>query len=116
MVGKYVLFAFRGEPMCFVHVLLNALDMKAKGFEVKVVLEGEAVKLVPMLYSEDSPLYGLYSKALDQGLIAGICKACSQKFGTYDLALEKGIPILDDMANHAGMAPFLKEGYTVITF
>lgn len=116
MAQKYVLFAFRGEPMCFIHVLLNALDMTGKGFEVKVVLEGEAVKLVPMLYSEDSPLYVLFMKALKEGLIAGICKACSQKFGTYDLALEKGLTILDDMANHAGMAPFLKEGYTVITF
>lgn len=116
MAEKYVLFAFRGDPMCFIHVLLNALDMRGKGLEVKIVLEGEAVKLVPMLYSEDSPLYGLYMRALEQGLVAGICKACSQKFGTYELAREKGLTILEDMANHAGMAPFIKEGYTVITF
>jgi hypothetical protein len=28
---KVALFAFKGEPLCFVHVLLNALDMKEKG-------------------------------------------------------------------------------------
>lgn len=28
--------------MCFVHVLLNALDMQERGYEVKVILEGSA--------------------------------------------------------------------------
>jgi len=115
-MSKYVLFAFRGEPMCFIHVLLNALNISGQGFEVKVVLEGEACKLLPELYNQDSPLYRLYHQALEKGLIEGICKACSQKMGTYELALEKGLKILDDMANHAGMGRFLKEGYQVINF
>jgi hypothetical protein len=34
MGNRVVLVAFNGESMCFVHVLLNALDMKAKGYEV----------------------------------------------------------------------------------
>ncbi|MCS7200372.1 MAG: hypothetical protein N2327_08490 [Caldimicrobium sp.] len=113
---KYVLFAFRGEPMCFVHVLLNALDIYEKGMIVKIVLEGEAVKLIPDLYEEEGPLSGLYKRTLERGLIEGVCKACSQKFGTYEIALNKGLKILDDMANHAGMARFLKDGYQVITF
>jgi hypothetical protein len=50
--------------MCFIHVLLNALQLNKFGYEVKVVLEGE----------------------------------------------------LEDMANHAGMAPFIKSGYNIITF
>ena len=53
---KVVLFAFNGEPMCFVHVLLNALDMKEKGFEVRVVIEGAATKLIPDLAAEGNPL------------------------------------------------------------
>jgi hypothetical protein len=61
---KFALFAFRKEPMCFIHVLLNALQLNKFGYEVKVVLEGE----------------------------------------------------LEDMANHAGMAPFIKSGYNIITF
>jgi hypothetical protein len=31
---KVALFAYNGEVMCFVHVLLNALDMREEGFEV----------------------------------------------------------------------------------
>ena len=26
---KFALFVFNGDPMCFIHVLLNVLDMKA---------------------------------------------------------------------------------------
>jgi hypothetical protein len=28
---KLALFAFNGDAMCFVHVLLNGLDLKVKG-------------------------------------------------------------------------------------
>jgi hypothetical protein len=44
MAKQVLLVAFRGEPMCFVHVLLNALDMKERGYDVKVVIEGTATQ------------------------------------------------------------------------
>jgi len=40
---KTVLFVFNGDPMCFIHVLLNALDMKEKGHEAGIVVEGAAL-------------------------------------------------------------------------
>ncbi len=46
---KNALFGFNGEPMCFVHVLLNALDLAARGHEARVVVEGCASRLVPEL-------------------------------------------------------------------
>ncbi|MCS7203884.1 MAG: DsrE family protein [Thermodesulfovibrio sp.] len=115
-MSKYALFAFRGEQMCFLHVLLNALDIHRQGYEVKVVIEGEATKLLTELYDTKNPLYKLYQEVLEKNLLEGICKACSQKFGTYELALQKGLKILDDMANHAGMGRFTKQGYQIITF
>ena len=43
--GKKVrLLAFEGDPMCCIHIFLNALDMKEKGYDVKVVIEGTATK------------------------------------------------------------------------
>jgi hypothetical protein len=44
---NFALFVFNGDPMCFIHVLLNALGMKAKGSEEKIIIEGASVKLVP---------------------------------------------------------------------
>ena len=37
---KVALFAFNGELMCLMHVLLNAIDMNERGQEVKIVIEG----------------------------------------------------------------------------
>ncbi len=54
--GKVALFAFNGDPMCFAHVLLNALDLKERGFDVKVVIEGTATTQVAELSDESKPL------------------------------------------------------------
>ena len=35
--------------MCFIHVLLNALDMGHKGYDAKIIIEGAATKLIPEL-------------------------------------------------------------------
>ncbi len=56
-MGKYALCAFNGEAVCFMHVLVNGLNLQAQG-----------------------------------------------------------LPIRDDMSGHAGMAPYLLEGYKIITF
>ncbi len=45
MNGKYALFAFNGDPMCFIHVILNTLDLNDRGYKVKVIVEGSACKL-----------------------------------------------------------------------
>jgi hypothetical protein len=52
---KFALFVFNGDPMCFIHVLLNALDMSEKGYEAKIIIEGAATKLVPEL--EKKPIH-----------------------------------------------------------
>ncbi|MDX2479283.1 MAG: cytoplasmic protein, partial [Desulfuromusa sp.] len=57
---KFALFVFNGDPMCFIHVLLNALDMQAKGHEATIIIEGAAVKLVPELVKPENPLNGLW--------------------------------------------------------
>lgn len=112
----YCLFSFNGEQMCFVHVLLNALDLDAKGKTVKIVLEGESVKLVPALEEESNPFHALYIEALEKKLIAGVCRACSSKLGVLKEVTESGLPLLDDMAGHPSMENFIQQGYTIITF
>lgn len=53
---KVAMFVFNGDPVCIFHVLLNALDMKEKGGDVKIVIYGAAVKLLPDLVKHDNPL------------------------------------------------------------
>ncbi len=113
---KIALFVFNGDPMCFIHVLLNALDMQAKGYEPKVIIEGAAVKLIPELVKTDNPLNGLWQKNLAAGLIEGVCKACSTKLGTLEAAKEQGLALLDDMSGHPSMAGYRDQGFEIITF
>lgn len=111
----FALFAFNGELMCFVHVLLNALDMNEKGKDTKIIIEGAAVKLVEELEQKSCPFNGLYVKAKDAGLIDGVCRACSAKLGVIDSVKESGLPLLDDMMGHPSMAAYTEEGHTIIT-
>ena len=113
---KTALFAFNGEMMCFIHVLLNALDLKASGHEVAVVIEGSATKLAPELAKPDNPMHGIWTKAREAGLIRAVCRACSQKMGVLRQIEDLGLPLGDDMQGHPGMAPYLNQGYRVITF
>jgi hypothetical protein len=115
-VRKIALFAFNGEPMCFIHVLLNAIALNDKGYEVKVIIEGAACRLVPDLVKEDSPLFRLSDKARSLNLIEGVCRACSSKMGSLEAAKEHGFRLLEDMSGHPAMATYLRDGFEVITF
>lgn len=109
---KIVFFAFKGDPLCFNHVLLNALDTKAKGHDAHIVMEGEAVKLVMGLEQSKHPAW---LKAKELGVIDSICRACSAKMGVLDQNLTAGIPLVGDMAGHPPMAPYIENGFLVIT-
>ncbi len=111
-MSKFVIFAFQGNPVCFMHVLLNALDMHSKGMETRVIIEGEAVKLVEEMETSSNHLY---MDAKDKGIIDGICKACSAKMGVLDYNKTVGIPLKDDMSGHPSMALYINEGYHIIT-
>ncbi|MBN1623813.1 MAG: cytoplasmic protein [Clostridia bacterium] len=109
---KCVIFAFKGDPMCFIHVLLNANDMNEKGIECKIVMEGEAVTLLKDLEESKNPMY---LKVRDAGYFECICRACSAKLGVLDFNETTGIPITGDMAGHPSMSRYLQAGYEIIT-
>jgi len=113
---KIALFAFNGEMMCFMHVLLNAIDMKANNYEANIIIEGAATKLIPQVAEEDNPMNNLYKKVKEMGLFAGACRACSQKMGVLDAVKAEGLALLDNMNGHPSMARYMDDGFQVITF
>ena len=113
---KFALFVFNGDPICFIHVLLNALDMKVKGHDAKIILEGASVKLISDLANVGNPLHGLWQKNIEANLVEGVCKACSGKLGTLEAAKEQGLRLLDDMSGHPSVAAYSDQGYEIITF
>lgn len=110
---KIALFVFRGDPLCFIHVMLNALDLNQRGFDVKVILEGESVKLVqPMQESGNK----LFAQMTEQKLINCVCKACSAKMGVLSYNETSGLRLSDEMSGHPAMSTYLNDGYEIITF
>jgi len=115
-MNKTILFAFRGDPMCFVHVLLNGLDLAERGMEGKIIIEGDAVKLIPEMAKPEHFLNQLYRKAREQNIIIGACRACSTKLGVKDTIEQEGVDLIGDMSGHPAMSDYIGQGYTVITF
>lgn len=116
MTRKIAIFAFNGDPMYFSHVMLNCLDMAARGHNVRLIIEGEATTQVKNLYQEESPFSNLYKKLKDAGLIDCVCQACSAKFGAQQSALDQGLRLCSEMSGHPSVARYLEAGYEVLIF
>lgn len=115
-MNQTVFFAFRGDPLCFIHVLLNSLDMHAQGMGGGIVLEGESVTLVAEMSKPDHFLHQLYQKVREQDLIIGACKACSNKLDAVEAMEIEQIELIGEMSGHPAMAEYITKGYTVIPF
>lgn len=113
---KIALVAFNGELTCFVHVLLNALDMESRGYEVRIVIEGAATKLIPELSKPGNPLAVPYGKVREKKLIHAVCKACSSKMNVLDAVIAEGLPVADEMLGHPSLGRYRDNGYEIITF
>lgn len=112
---KIAIFAFKGEAMCFVHALLNALDMQEKGYDVKLIIEGMAVGQIKEQAVATAPFHGLYDKVKRAGVIDAVCRACSNKMGVLEAVEEQGLPLVDGMSGHPAMSDYLKKGYEIVT-
>jgi len=115
MEKKIVFFAFTGHKTCFVHVLLNGLDMQRRGYLVKIVIEGAATRLIREFAEPDKPFASLFAKVREAGLIAGVCRACAKTMKSLPDVEAQGLPLLDDMSGHPAMEPYIEQGYQVIT-
>ena len=113
---KIALVAFNGEMMCFAHVLLNALDMADKGFDVKVIIEGKATGLLNTFLDEKAPFSALFRKVLDKGLIDCACRACSAQMKALDAAQTLGVELAGEMEGHPSLASYRFAGFEIITF
>jgi hypothetical protein len=112
---KIAIFAFKGDPMCFIHVFLNAIDLYSKDVDVKIIIEGEATRLIPEMEKNDHFLHGLYIKSKENGLIHKVCRACSAKMGVLQQVIDAGLPIGDDMNGHPGFYEYIHNNFEIIT-
>ena len=110
---KVVFFAFQGEKMCFAHILFNAIDLHKKGVETRIVIEGKATALVKTMVLEKNPMF---VQALELGLIDSVCRACSHQMEVLEFIENETQLTLDGtLLGHPPMAPYIEDGFSVIT-
>ena len=116
MSKKIALFTFNEDPFYFVHAFLNALDMKAKGYDVKLIIEGSATKLVSQLTDPKNQFAELYQNVKKAGLIDCVCKACATMTGSLKSAEEQELLICSEMSGHPSIERYMEAGYEIMTF
>ena len=112
---KIAIFGFSGELMCFAHALFNADEMISKGYEVKIIIEGQATGLIPILESEKNPFKDLYLKLKDIPGLISVCQACANKMGTLNDAKERGLSLDASLLGHPSIYSYIEKGYEIVT-
>jgi hypothetical protein len=112
---KIAMFAFSGEPACFAHVMLNAIEIHEKGHDVKVVIEGDSTKLLSLLRNETKLYADVYRRFKSHNLIDCVCKACATRNSVVPAIIEQGLRLVDDGSGHPSMNRYLEAGYEIVT-
>ncbi len=112
---KVAVFAFSGDPATFAHAMLNVMDMKDRGYDAKLVVEGDATKLLSLLRNETKPFADVYRQFRQRGLIDRVCRTCATRNGTVPVVIEQNLRFGDDMAGHPSMAAYMEQGYEIVT-
>ncbi len=111
MAKNVVFYGFRGNEMCFTHLLINAIDMHENGINARIIIEGEATKTAKEMMEKN---HKMFTKAKDLGLIDGVCKACSNQMGVLDFFENTDLKILGDLYGHPSLTPYIKDDFEVI--
>jgi len=91
---KIALFAFNSDPVVFAHCLLNALNIQARGWEVKVIIEADATRQVSLLRNETKPFAPIWQRAKNAKLIDCVCRACAQRNTIVPAVIEQGFEVM----------------------
>ena len=101
--------------MCFAHALFNADEMISKGWDVRIILEGQSTKLIPALESENNPFQELYLKLKAMPEVISVCQACANKMGTLPQVRELGMKLDNSLLGHPSIMEYMDKGYEIIT-
>ncbi len=100
------------ETMKIYHLFLNIKDLRTRGYDVKVILEGDATK-IPLKMSDSSHALNDLYKQIKPSVVA-VCKGCAIATGSLEAAEKEGLPIIGDLENHVSVVKYLDDGFELI--
>lgn len=113
-MSKTAFFVFRKDLGTFVHVMLNAIDMKEKGHEALIILEDKATALLFEVIQKNRRSSDLFEEVVKKGLVGGVCRACSFKTESTYIAENLKLNLLGDMNGHPSIQDYIDKGYSII--
>jgi predicted peroxiredoxin len=118
---RKILFVVFAEDVCRqLHAFLYALELHRKGYPTRIIIEGMATRLLADLEQAPLRLQKAVNDAQSAGLIAGACQQACNGCGSaedrniVDAIKARGVSFLHDLENHAGIEPFVREGYEIV--
>lgn len=120
---RKLLFVLFSDRVCTLnHAFLYALDLTARGHEVAVLLEGEAIAAAVAMDDGASRFSGLFRAAVAKGIVRGACRTaaggCARAAvsSVADAITARGLPLLADLDGHAGIGAYVDEGFEIVPF
>jgi hypothetical protein len=120
MSRKLLFLVFTSDACRQNHAFLYALDLERQGHRVRIILEGEGTRCIAQ---REGRFATLFDEALKLGILAGACQTASRGCSSGDesrnvvaAAEQAGLPLLGEMAGHASIEPFVREGYEIVVF
>ncbi len=113
---KVVILALNGEAAVFGHALVHALELKKHGWEVLLMIAGEATRYIALLRNETKPYADLWQRVKQEGLKLLVCRTCARRNTVEPAAIEQDIAIVSEAEGHGGIAFYLTEGWQVLVF
>ena len=116
MPNKLLVVLFAGpESACKLqHAILFARDVVQRGGQAAVILEGASPAWLPGFVDKSDKLTSFFAKAIDENLIAGVCKACAGAANATEAAEALGLALLSDAFGHASMDSYITNDYTIM--
>lgn len=118
---RKILFVVFAEDVCRqLHAFMYANDLHRKGYQTRIIVEGMATRLLADLEQAPPKLQKAVADAKTAGLIAGACLQAATGCGSaedrdiVDAIKARGVGFLSDLDNHAGIEPFIRDGYQIV--
>lgn len=106
---KQLFVVFSDNKSVFTHLLLNILDLNAKGYDVGVIFESSGCKLIDSYKEKDK-----FKMLKEKGLIFAICEVCAKAMGVLESAKEQGLPINGELHGHPPLEKWIREDYHIM--
>jgi hypothetical protein len=108
---KQLFVLFNYNKGIFTHIMLNVLDLAEKGYDVGIIFESEACKLISELENTNNEKY---EKIKEQKLIFAVCEICAKAMQALESAKRQNLPINGELLGHPPLEVWIKNDYHIM--